>query len=228
MPERAVVLLSGGLDSATCLALVQQRGLEVCALTVDYGQRHRLEIERARTLARARSVRDHRVVQLDLRSFGGSALTSAAEVPKDRPLDSPEIPITYVPARNAILLSLALGCAEAIQASEVHIGVTAVDGSGYPDCRPEFIEAFQAMADRATRAAVAEGRRIQIWAPLIRWDKAQIIRTGVALGLDYGLTHSCYDPDPEGLACGHCDACHLRRRGFEQAGVPDPTRYVAA
>jgi 7-cyano-7-deazaguanine synthase len=227
MPDRAVVLFSGGLDSTTCLALAQQRGLEICALTVDYGQRHRFEIDRARALARARSVKDHRVVALDLRAFGGSALTSALEVPKDRPLDAPEIPITYVPARNAILLSLALGCAEAIRAGEVHIGVTAVDGSGYPDCRPEFIEAFQAMADRATRAATAEGRRILIHAPLIRWGKAEIIRAGAALGLDYGLTHSCYDPDPAGLACGHCDACRLRRRGFEQAGVLDPTRYVA-
>jgi 7-cyano-7-deazaguanine synthase len=225
MTDRAVILLSGGLDSATCLALAQQEGLEVHALTVDYGQRHRLEIERARALARARSVRDHRVVRLDLGILGGSALTASIEVPKDRPLDAAGIPITYVPARNAVLLSLALGYAETLEASQVHIGVTAVDGSGYPDCRPEFIAAFQAMADRATRAG-AQGHPIQIRAPLIGWGKAEIIRTGLKLGLDYGLTHSCYDPDPEGLACGHCDACRLRHRGFEQAGVPDPTHYA--
>jgi 7-cyano-7-deazaguanine synthase len=227
MADRAVVLLSGGLDSATCLVLAQQQGREVCALTVDYGQRHRLEIDRARALGRARGVRDHRVIHLDLRAFGGSALTSSVEVPKDRPLDQPEIPVTYVPARNAILLSLGLALAETVRAAEVHIGVTEVDGSGYPDCRPEFIAAFQTMADRATRAAVAESRPIRICAPLIHWGKAEIIRAGVALGLDYGLTHSCYDPAPDGLACGRCDACRLRRRGFEQAGVRDPTRYAA-
>jgi 7-cyano-7-deazaguanine synthase len=228
MADRAVVLLSGGLDSATCLALAQHQGLDVCALTVDYGQRHRVEIDRARALARARSVQDHLVVRVDLRELGGSALTASIAVPKDRALDAPEIPITYVPARNAILLSLALGCAEVLVASEIHIGVTAVDSSGYPDCRPEFIAAFQALADQATRAAVAEGRPIRVRTPLISWGKADIIRTGLKLGLDYSLTHSCYDPSPEALACGHCDACRLRLRGFAQAGVPDPARYASA
>jgi 7-cyano-7-deazaguanine synthase len=223
--SRAVVLLSGGMDSATCLAIAQSLGAEVHALTVAYGQRHALEVENARNLARARGVRDHRVVELDLRVFGGSALTADIAVPKDRPAGAAGVPVTYVPARNTIFLSLALGLAEVVDAVEIYIGVTSVDYSGYPDCRPEFIAAFEALAAVATEAAVERQRRVSIRAPLIRLGKAEIVRTGVALGLDYGLTHSCYDPDPAGLACGRCDACLLRRRGFEEAGVADPTRY---
>jgi 7-cyano-7-deazaguanine synthase len=223
--SRAVVLLSGGLDSATCLAIAQSLGAEVHALTVSYGQRHAHEIAQARVLAKARGVSDHRVVELDLRVFGGSALTSDIAVPKDRPAGAPGVPVTYVPARNTIFLSLALGFAEVLDALEIYIGVTAVDYSGYPDCRPEFISAFESLAAVATEAAVERGRKVSIRAPLIRLAKADIIKTGMKLGLDYGLTHSCYDPDPAGLACGRCDSCVLRRRGFEQAGVADPTRY---
>jgi len=213
------------MDSATCLAIAQAAGAEVHALTVAYGQRHALEVDRARALCAARGVRDHRVVELDLRVFGGSALTADIAVPKDRPAGAAGIPSTYVPARNTIFLSLALGLAEVLDAAEIYIGVTAVDYSGYPDCRPEFIAAFEALAAVATKAAVEGGRRVTLRAPLIRLSKAEIVRTGVALGLDYGLTHSCYDPSGAGLACGRCDACVLRRRGFEQAGVADPTRY---
>jgi 7-cyano-7-deazaguanine synthase len=225
---RAVVLLSGGLDSATCLAIAQSLGAEVHALTVAYGQRHAQEVEQARALARVRNVRDHRVVELDLRVFGGSALTADIAVPKDRSAGTPGVPVTYVPARNTIFLSLALSFAEVVDALEIYIGVTAVDYSGYPDCRPEFISAFEALAAVATEAAVERNRKVSIRAPLIRLAKADIIKTGVKLGLDYGLTHSCYDPATAGLACGRCDACALRRRGFEQAGVPDPTRYQPA
>lgn len=216
------------MDSATCLAIAQSLGVEVHALTVAYGQRHALEVDHARALAAARGVRDHRVVELDLRVFGGSALTADIAVPKDRPAGSAGIPVTYVPARNTIFLSLALGLAEVLDAVEIYVGVTAVDYSGYPDCRPEFVSAFEALAAVATKAAVERGRRVSIRAPLIRLGKAEIIRTGVALGLDYGLTHSCYDPSSAGLACGRCDACLLRRRGFEQAAVADPTRYQPA
>lgn len=221
---RAVVLLSGGMDSATCLCIAQERGAEISALTVDYGQRHAVEIERARAFARARGVTDHRVVALDLRRFGGSALTAPVPVPKERAQEG-EIPVTYVPARNAIFLSLALGLAEVVGASEIYVGVTAVDSSGYPDCRPEFIDAFQRLAAVATRATVL-GEKIVIQAPLLLLDKAEIVRTGARLGIDHALTHSCYDPSPEGLACGRCDACVLRRRGFERAQQRDPTRYV--
>lgn len=221
---RSVVLLSGGMDSATCLAIAQSRGAEVVALTVDYGQRHAIEVARARALAKARQVTDHRVISLDLRLFGGSALTSPLPVPKDRAGEA-GIPNTYVPARNTIFLALALGLAEVVGAREIYIGVTAVDYSGYPDCRPEFIAAFERLAAVATRAAV-EGAPVVLRAPLLELDKAEIVRTGLRLGVDFGLTHSCYDPSGEGLACGHCDACVLRRRGFERAGVPDPTQYV--
>ncbi len=214
------------MDSATCLAIARSGGLELHALTIAYGQRHAIEVERARAVALALGVRDHRVLELDLRAFGGSALTSDLAVPKDRPLGAAGIPSTYVPARNTIFLSLALGLAEVVGAAEIYIGVTAVDYSGYPDCRPEFVSAFEALAAVATRAAVEQGRRVVVRAPLMRMSKAEIVRTGISLGLDYGLTHSCYDPSPEGLACGRCDACVLRRRGFEQAGVVDPTHYV--
>jgi 7-cyano-7-deazaguanine synthase len=225
--KKAVVLLSGGLDSTTCLAMAKAAGFEPVCLAVAYGQRHAVELERARGVAQALGVTDFRVVTVDLRQVGGSALTADIEVPKDRPEGemSHGIPITYVPARNALFLSLALGLAEVVGASDIYIGVNAVDYSGYPDCRPEFIRAFEQMATLATKAGV-EGTRFQVHAPLSGMSKADIIRAGVKLGVDYGMTHSCYDPDAEGRACGRCDSCVLRRRGFEQAGVPDPTPYV--
>lgn len=220
---RAIVLLSGGMDSATCLALAQREGHEVVALTVDYGQRHRLEIERALALARARGVRDHRVVAVDLRAIGGSALTAATPVPKDRPFaEMPaHVPVTYVPARNTLFLSLALGLAEVVGASAIYLGATAVDYSGYPDCRPEFLAAFAALA----RLATASGEPVEIRTPLLALSKADIVRAGAALGLDHSLTLSCYDPAPDGAACGRCDACRLRHKGFIEANLADPTHY---
>ncbi|HEY0096194.1 MAG TPA: 7-cyano-7-deazaguanine synthase QueC [Archangium sp.] len=225
--KKAVVLLSGGLDSTTVLAMAKADGFEPVCLAVSYGQRHAVELERARRVTQAMGVKDFRVVTVDLRQVGGSALTADIEVPKDRPEGelSHGIPITYVPARNALFLSLALGLAEVVDASVIYIGVNAVDYSGYPDCRPEFIRAFEQMATLATKAGV-EGTRFEVRAPLSGMTKADIIRAGVRLGVDYGMTHSCYDPDPEGRACGRCDSCVLRRRGFEQAGVADPTPYV--
>lgn len=220
---RAVILLSGGLDSYTAAAVVAKEGAELYALTVDYGQRHAREIEAARAVARALRVARHVELRLDLSTFGGSALTSAIEVPKDRPLDARDIPVTYVPARNTVLLSLALAWAEAAGADQIVIGVNAIDYSGYPDCRPEFIRAFEHLAEVGTRAGV-EGRRIVVRTPLIDLTKAGIIRLGASLGLDYGLTHSCYDPLPEGRPCGRCDSCVLRARGFADAGLPDPLR----
>ena len=226
--KKAVVLLSGGLDSTTCLAMAKAADFEPVCMAVAYGQRHSVELERARAVARAMGVADFRVVTVDLRQVGGSALTADIEVPKDRDEDamSHGIPITYVPARNALFLSLALGLAEVVGANDLYIGVNAVDYSGYPDCRPEFIQAFEQMAMLATKAGV-EGTRFRVHAPLSGMTKADIIREGTRLGVDYGMTHSCYDPDARGRACGHCDSCVLRRRGFEQAGVADPTRYTA-
>jgi len=225
--KKAVVLLSGGLDSTTVLAMAKADGFEPVCLAVSYGQRHAVELERARRVTQAMGVKDFRVVTVDLRQVGGSALTADIDVPKDRPEGemSHGIPITYVPARNALFLSLALGLAEVVEASVIYIGVNAVDYSGYPDCRPEFIRAFEQMATLATKAGV-EGTRFEVRAPLSGMTKADIIRAGVKLGVDYSMTHSCYDPDPEGRACGRCDSCVLRRRGFEQAGVADPTPYV--
>ncbi len=225
--RRAVVLLSGGLDSTTVLAMAKAQGFVPTALCISYGQRHSVEIERSRKVAQAMGVTDFRVVSVDLRAIGGSALTAEIEVPKDRPSDqlSHGIPVTYVPARNTLFLSLALGLAEVVGAQDLFIGVNAVDYSGYPDCRPEFIRAFQSLADLATRAGV-EGQRFTVHAPLSGMTKAQIIQEGVRLGVDYGMTHSCYDPDPQGRACGRCDSCVLRHRGFEEAGVPDPTEYA--
>ncbi len=222
-----MVLLSGGLDSTTCLAMAKAEGFEPVCLGVSYGQRHAVELERARRVAQALGVKDFRVVPIDLRQVGGSALTADIEVPKDRPEGelAHGIPITYVPARNALFLALALGLAEVVGASDIYIGVNAVDYSGYPDCRPEFIRAFEQMANLATKAGV-EGTRFRVHAPLSGMSKADIIRAGVRLGVDYALTHSCYDPDAEGRACGRCDSCVLRRRGFEQAGVADPTPYM--
>jgi 7-cyano-7-deazaguanine synthase len=225
---KAVVLLSGGVDSSTAAALAAAEGFALHALTFDYGQRHAVEIEAARRVARALGVARHEVLTIDLRAFGGSALTADIEVPKDRPpaAMAAGIPVTYVPARNTILLAFALAWAEVLAASDIVIGVNVYDSSGYPDCRPEFIEAFEHLAALATRAGV-EGRRLRVRTPLIRMTKAEIIRAGRAAGLDYGLTLSCYEPAPDGAACGRCDACALRRKGFVEAGVPDPTIYRA-
>jgi len=218
----AVVLLSGGLDSYTAAAVARRDGFDVCALSFRYGQRHRQEIEAASRVARSVGVTRHLVLDLDLTAIGGSSLTSSdMAVPKDRDVDATDIPSTYVPARNTIFLSVALGWAEVLGASDIFIGVNALDYSGYPDCRPEFIEAFERTAALATKAGV-EGGRFRIQAPLIAMTKAQIIQRGVGLGLDYGLTHSCYDPLPQGAPCGRCDSCVLRARGFEEAGVRDP------
>lgn len=225
--RRAVVLLSGGMDSATTAAIARERGFAVHALSLKYGQRHSVETEAAIRVAESLNLEEFVTQTIDLRPFGGSALTDSIEVPKRR--DVAEIglpiPVTYVPARNTIFLSMALAYAETIGARDIFIGVSAVDYSGYPDCRPEFIEAFERMANLATRSGV-EGRRFRIHAPLIALSKADTIKEGIRLGVDFSATHSCYDPTPEGLACGSCDACLLRKRGFEQAGIPDPTTYV--
>ena len=222
---RAVVLLSGGLDSYTAAAIVKSQGFELYALTISYGQRHAREIESARAVARALACARHLELPIDLRAIGGSSLTSDASVPRDRDLTATDvqtgIPSTYVPARNTIFLSLALAWAEVLEASDLVMGVNALDYSGYPDCRPEFIRAFESLAVLATRAGV-EGGRFRVHTPLIDLTKAEIIRRGLALALDYGLTHSCYDPAPEGRPCGRCDSCALRARGFAEAGVPDP------
>ena len=217
----AVVLLSGGLDSYTAAAIARSEGFELFALTVGYGQRHAAELESARAVARALGVSRHIECEVNLSLFGGSSLTSSEPVPKDRPLDDGGIPSTYVPARNTVFLSLALAWAEVLGARDIFIGVNAIDYSGYPDCRPEFIAAFEQLATLATAAGV-EGERFSVHAPLIRMSKADIIRQGIALELDYGLTHSCYDPDGAGRPCGHCDSCALRAQGFAQAGIADP------
>jgi 7-cyano-7-deazaguanine synthase len=229
----AIVLLSGGLDSTTVLALAQTEGYAVHALTFRYGQRHSSEIDAAKAIARRAGIIRHQIVDIDLRAFGGSALTAEIAVPKDRDLDQrvkgqSEIPVTYVPARNTIFLSYALALAEVVGAADIFIGVNALDYSGYPDCRPEYLEAYARMADLATRAGVEEGARLRIHAPLLRLTKAEIVARGVALGLDYGLTSSCYDPAADGAACGRCESCILRLKGFAEAGLPDPARYQAA
>jgi 7-cyano-7-deazaguanine synthase len=223
--NNAVVLLSGGLDSTTTLALARKEFV-VHALSFRYGQRHAGELDAARRIAQAYGVASHIVTDFDLRAFGGSALTSSIDVPKDRDVTSTEvgIPITYVPARNTIFLSFALAFAEVLPASDIFIGVNALDYSGYPDCRPEYIDAFERMAKLGTRGGVEGTNPVRIQAPLIRMTKAEIIRLGVSLHIDYSMTTSCYDPE-DGLACGHCDACQLRRRGFNEAGIPDPTAY---
>jgi 7-cyano-7-deazaguanine synthase len=225
--KKAVILLSGGLDSTTTLAIAKDRGFALYALTFRYGQRHECEIEAARRIARKLAVADHIVTQIDLRSFGGSALTDDIEVPKDRPLDGPEshIPVTYVPARNTIFLSFALAWAEVQYAEDVFIGVNALDYSGYPDCRPDYIRAYESMANLATKAAVEGKQDLTIHTPLIHMRKAEIIRTGIELGVDYSLTHSCYDPYHSCKPCGRCDACRLRRNGFREAGLDDPLAY---
>ena len=221
--SRAVVLVSGGLDSATTLAIARAAGHDTYALSVDYGQRHRVELEAARRVARAAGVADHRIMRVDLAGIGGSALTDSSIAVPEAPTDG--IPVTYVPARNTIMLSLALGWAEVLDARHIYVGVNAVDYSGYPDCRPEFVAAFERLANLATKAGV-EGRVTRIEAPLVSLSKADVIRTGIALGVDYGLTLSCYQPDAGGRACGKCDSCRLRRDGFVQAGVRDPTPYA--
>jgi 7-cyano-7-deazaguanine synthase len=225
----AVVLLSGGLDSATALAVARYEGYLCHALTIAYGQRHAVELEAARRVAASLGAVEQRVMNLDLRAFGGSALTADIAVPQDRPHDvmTSGIPITYVPARNTVFLSLALAWAEVLESFDIFMGVNAVDYSGYPDCRPEFIAAFENLANLATKAGVEGKGRFRIHAPLIHLTKAEIIRRGAELGVDYGLTHSCYDPAPDGAACGRCDSCLLRRDGFCAAGIPDPTRYRA-
>lgn len=219
----AVVLFSGGLDSSTCLAIAREDGFAPHALAVRYGQRHEHELKAAERVAAALSA-PLKVVSLDLRAIGGSALTADIEVPKDAPMGK-EIPVTYVPARNTVLLALALGYAETLQAEDLYIGVNAIDYSGYPDCRPAFIRAFEKLANVATAAAVEGRAAYRIHAPLLKLSKAQIIQRGLRLGVPYGLTHSCYDPDETGRACGRCDSCRLRAQGFRDAGAPDPTAY---
>jgi len=221
----AIVLLSGGLDSATVLAIAREQGFEPLALTFRYGQRHASEVEAARRVAAAARVREHCIVDIDLRVFGGSALTADFAVPKDRDFAAAEIPITYVPARNTVFLAYALAFAEVRGAEDIFLGVNAIDYSGYPDCRPEYIAAFEQMANLATKAAV-EGRPVRIHTPLIELPKHEIIRRGLALGVDYGLTRSCYDPDPQGCGCGHCDSCRLRLAAFARLGSSDPAPYV--
>ena len=226
--KKAVALLSGGLDSTTALWVAKDEGYAVYALSFRYGQRHLVELESARRVAESAGVEKHLTLDIDLRAIGGSALTDEIEVPKGRPADemSSGIPVTYVPARNTIFLSFALAWAETLEAEDIFIGVNALDYSGYPDCRPEYIEAFERMANLATKAGVEGAMRLRIHTPLVAMTKAEIIRRGLELGVDYSLTHSCYDPTPEGLACGKCDSCLLRLKGFAEAGARDPLRYA--
>lgn len=226
--NRAVVLSSGGLDSTTAMAIARQEGYEIYSLTFRYGQRHAVEIEAAQRVAKAFGSKEHVLVDMDLAKIGGSAITDNVEVPKDRSHEEmqKEIPATYVPARNTIFLSYALAWGEVLGISDIFIGVNAIDYSGYPDCRPEYIEAFERMANLATKACVEGRTQIRIRTPLMHMTKAGIIQKGTALGVDYSITHSCYDPAPEGLACGQCDSCLLRKRGFAEAGVADPTAYI--
>ncbi len=225
--KKAVVLSSGGLDSTTVMAIAKNEGYAVYSLSFSYGQRNFIELEAAGKVAEIIGVEKHLVINLDLDKIGGSALTDSIDVPKNRDEEaiSADIPVTYVPARNTIFLSYALAWAEVIKSSDIFIGVNAIDYSGYPDCRPEYIEAFEKMANLATKAGVEGLTRIKINTPLLNMSKAQIIKKGIELGIDYSLTHSCYDPNPEGIACGRCDSCILRKKGFKEAGVKDPTKY---
>ena len=225
--KKAVLLLSGGIDSATCGAMAKNEGFALFAMSFSYGQRHAIELESAKKVAAHLNTVEHRIVSIDLAAFGGSSLTSSQDVPKNRDMSNEEstIPSTYVPARNTIFLSFALGWAEVLDARDIFIGVNAIDYSGYPDCRPEFIGAFQRMANLATRAGV-EGRFLTLHTPLLKLTKGAIIKKGIALGMDYRLTHSCYDPSFDGAACGQCDSCRIRKKGFQDAGVDDPTRYA--
>src|SRR5215208_2315723 len=227
---KAVVLLSGGMDSPTTAAIASSRGLEVVALSFRYGQRHVVELDAARRIAEQLQLARHLVLDIDLGAIGGSALTAQIAVPKDTPAEEigHRIPLTYVPARNTIFLAFALAVAEVVGAEDIFIGANALDYSGYPDCRPEYFQAFQRLADLATRAGTEEGRRIRINAPLLELTKASIIERGLGLGVDYGMTVSCYDPSPQGTACGHCDACLLRLKGFRESGIEDPAHYQTA
>ena len=226
--RKAVVLSSGGIDSTTAMAIAKNEGFKIYSLSFFYGQRHAFELEAAQKVANVLGVTEHLVINIDLKQIGGSSLTDDTDVPKDR--DEQEmtrkIPVTYVPARNTIFLSFALAWAEVLKSSDIFIGVNAIDYSGYPDCRPEYIDAFERMANLATKAGVEGTTKIRIRTPLIQLTKAKIIQKGIELGVDYALTHSCYDPSPQGLACGKCDSCFLRRKGFKEAGVTDPTRYI--
>lgn len=226
--KKAVVLSSGGLDSTTAMAIAKFEGFEIYSLSFSYGQRHVVELEAAQKVANALGVTEHLVINMDLNKIGGSSLTDDIDVPKkrDEQAMTREIPVTYVPARNTIFLSFALAWAEVLESSDIFIGVNAVDYSGYPDCRPEYIDAFEGMANLATKAGVEGITKIRIRTPLIHLTKAQIIQKGMELGVDYALTHSCYDPSPQGLACGECDSCFLRKKGFQEAGVKDPTKYT--
>lgn len=225
--RKAVCLLSGGLDSSTCLAIARSNGYECYALSFDYGQRHRVELAAAANIAKALRAREHRVAKIDLRAFGGSALTADIDVPKHSSPDqiAGGIPITYVPARNTIFLAYALAWAEVLECSDIFIGVNAIDYSGYPDCRPEFVRAFERMANLATKAGVEGRTSVAVHTPLIMMSKADIVRRAAELGVDLSMTHSCYDPGPDGRSCGHCDSCLLRLKGFEEAGFRDPLRY---
>jgi len=226
--KKAVVLSSGGIDSTTVMAIAKHEGFEIHSLSIFYGQRHAVELEAAHKVANSLDVAKHLVINIDLKKIGGSSLTDDMDVPKvrDELAMSREIPVTYVPARNTIFLSCALAWAEVLKSSDIFIGVNAIDYSGYPDCRPEYIDAFERMANLATKAGVEGITKVKIRTPLIRLTKAQIIKKGVKLGIDYSVTHSCYDPSPQGLACGLCDSCFLRKKGFKEAGVDDPTRYA--
>ncbi len=226
--KKAIVLSSGGIDSTTAMAMAKHEGFEIYSLSFFYGQRHAVELEAARKVADAIGAKEHLVINFDLTKIGGSSLTDDIDMPTSRDERSMtrEIPVTYVPARNTIFLSFALAWAEILESSDIFIGVNAIDYSGYPDCRPEYIDAFERMANLATKAGVEGTTKIKIRTPLMRLTKAQIINKGIELGVDYTLTHSCYDPSPQGLACGRCDSCFLRKKGFKEAGVKDPTRYV--
>ena len=226
--RKAVVLSSGRIDSTTAMAIAKHEGFKIFSLSFFYGQRHAFELEAAQKVANAIGVTKHLVINIDLKQIGGSSLTDDMDVPKDRDEQemTREIPVTYVPARNTIFLSFALAWAEVLKSSDIFIGVNAIDYSGYPDCRPEYIDAFERMANLATKASVEGNTKIRIKTPLIRLTKAQIIHKGIELGVDYALTHSCYDPSPQGQACGRCDSCQLRKKGFKEAGVLDPTQYI--
>ena len=224
MAKKAVVLLSGGIDSATTLVVAKKEGFAPYAITFDYGQRHCLEVKCAKTVAKTIGAEEHLILDINLRAIGGSALTDDIEVPRDRSSIGEDIPITYVPARNTIFLSYAMGWAEVLGTGDIFIGVSAVDYSGYPDCRPEYIAAFEKMANLATKAAM-EGKKLRIHTPLINLSKGEIIKKGLSLGVDFSLTHSCYDPRPDGKACGRCDSCQLRLKGFREAGAEDPIAY---
>ena len=226
--KKAIILLSGGIDSATCGVIAKKEGFSLYARSFRYGQRHTIELKAAKKVARQLKAKEHRIIDIGLAAFGGSSLTSSIKVPKNRSLKTKinDIPNTYVPARNTIFLAFSLAWAEVLGCNDIFIGVNAVDYSGYPDCRPEFIKAFQAMANLATRAGVT-GKTLKIHTPLINFSKAGIIKKGIALGMDYSLTHSCYDPTPVGLACGACDSCIIRKKGFAEAGIADPTKYAS-